>query len=388
MMENFIVRPVKLEDLDDIYQLSLTARHGLSTLSKDKEILLEKIQKSIQSFSDLSSKPMDQLYLFALYDLECDNVVGLSGILANVGQYDNFYTYKREESFHKHSEKSTLSHHVLNLSREPFQASELCTLYLHPEYRRSGVGRFLSLVRFLYMAMNPDRFRSHVIAELRGISNDDGSCPFWDVVMKPFFEMPFFEADRLAQKSRQFIEEYIPKTPIYIDLLPHSVQAIIGQVHPLTVGAEKLLLSEGFIKTNYLDVFDGGPKYAAKLEDIKAYNRVKLCENSIVSTTLASKNLYVVMSGEHENSMFACSQAREQGALNSLCIKESPSINIIQNFGDISGYMRLHPKVRRSNQSSVSLFNKMSSPVSPSFSSVFSKWHDRVVRDEHYTFYR
>ncbi|RAP27538.1 arginine N-succinyltransferase [Candidatus Marinamargulisbacteria bacterium SCGC AG-333-B06] len=388
MIENLIVRPIELKDLEDVYELSLEAKHGLSTLPKDKELLAEKIQKSVDSFHHHVGRPSDELYVFVLVDLTTKKVVGLSGILANVGHYDSFYTYQRGECYHKDSKHSSATHQVLTLSKEPFHASELCTLYLHPRYRHCGAGRFLSLVRFLYMASHGDRFRSTLIAELRGISNDDGSCPFWDVVMKPFFEMTFFEADEMSQKSRDFIGEYIPKTPIYIDLLPHSVQAIIGQVHPLTVAAERLLISEGFSKTDYLDIFDSGPKYAAKLDQIKAYNRIKPCETSTISSGLGSKNMYIVSAGHGEHFIYGCVQAREQGALNSLCVKETDSMKALFDFGNILSYMRLHPKVRRSQQVSAPVMNQMSLSHSQSFSKLFSKWHDRVVRDEHYTFYR
>ncbi len=46
MMENLIVRPIEEKDLDDVYELSLEAKHGLSTLPKDKDLLEAKIQKS------------------------------------------------------------------------------------------------------------------------------------------------------------------------------------------------------------------------------------------------------------------------------------------------------------------------------------------------------
>ena len=388
MMENLIVRPIEEKDLDDVYELSLEAKHGLSTLPKDKDLLEAKIQKSVSSFHSHIGKPGNELYLFVLVDLTKQKVVGISGILANVGHCDTFYAYQRGECYHKDSKNSRSTHQVLNLSREPFQASELCTLYLHPDYRNCGAGRFLSLVRFLYMASHVDRFCSTVIAELRGISDEDGTCLFWDVVMKPFFEMPFFEADDLSQQSQDFIEEYVPKTPIYVDMLPHSVQAVIGKVHPLTAPAETLLISEGFLKTEYLDIFDAGPKYAAKLNQVKAYNRIKPCESSTVSSGLGSKNMYIVTAGHGEHFMYGCIKAREQGALNSLSVKETLSMKTLFDFGDILSYMRLHPKVRRSGQVSVPVVNNMASSNSQSFSKLFSKWHDRVVRDEHYTFYR
>ena len=64
MMENLIVRPIEEKDLDDVYELSLEAKHGLSTLPKDKDLLEAKIQKSVSSFHSHIAKPGNELYLF------------------------------------------------------------------------------------------------------------------------------------------------------------------------------------------------------------------------------------------------------------------------------------------------------------------------------------
>ena len=116
-------------------------------------------------------------------------------------------------------------------------SSELCTLYIHPDYRKSGLGRILSLVRFLYMAQYKRRFKSTVITEIRGIL-PDGRCPFWDYVISPFFKMTFPQADFLSQTSKEFIADLVPKYPIYVNLLPRFIDNLIGQAHSSSIGAE------------------------------------------------------------------------------------------------------------------------------------------------------
>src|SRR6185503_16458836 len=58
---------------------------------------------------------------------------------------------------------------TLQLLSESKDASELCSLYLHPASRHSGQGRLLSLSRLLFIASHPERFKSTLMAELRGV---------------------------------------------------------------------------------------------------------------------------------------------------------------------------------------------------------------------------
>lgn len=101
--------------------------------------------------------------------------------------------------------------------------SELCTLYLEPAFRRNNNGLLLSRARFLFMAHYPQRFASTVIAEMRGISDEQGHSPFWNQVNRHFFHMSFAEADRLRlSTNKQFITELMPKHPLYVQLLAQA----------------------------------------------------------------------------------------------------------------------------------------------------------------------
>ena len=105
----------------------------------------------------------------------------------------------------------------------------------------------------------PKRFADQVIAEMRGVMNDDGFCPFWEAIGRHFFDMDFPQADNLSTLSKRFIEDLMPRYPIYTSLLPASARASLGDVHLLTRPALAMLQAEGFEKTNMIDIFDGGP---------------------------------------------------------------------------------------------------------------------------------
>ena len=134
------------------------------------------------------------------------------------------------------------------------------------------------------MAMHVQRFSHKVIAELRGISNDDGHSPFWDALGNVFFSMDFSDADALSSEGRnQFIAELMPKYPIYVPLLPKSAQAVIGQVHPHTEPAKKMLENEGFQYQGYIDIFDGGPSIEVQIENIKTVRESYINTVSVIA---------------------------------------------------------------------------------------------------------
>src|SRR5262249_22653987 len=158
-----------------------------------------------------------------------------------------FYAYRIEKAVHE-SDVLKVRKEVpfLKLVTEHNGPCEIGSLFLAPSYRRDGNGRFLSLVRFLFMAEQPKRFDPVVIAELRGVIDDLGHSAFWDALGRHFFEVEYPTADYLSMVNKKFIADLMPSHPIYIPLLPKEAQAVIGQVHEQTRPALKILEDEGF----------------------------------------------------------------------------------------------------------------------------------------------
>jgi arginine N-succinyltransferase len=266
-----LIRPATSADLNSLFELASKTGPGLTTLPNDMEILEAKIESSIKSFNREIKTPALEYYLFLLEDTVTGRVVGTSALAATVGLDQAFYTYHLGTVVHSSDELNV--HSVINtlyLGNDYTGTTEICTLFLDPEYRKDGNGQLLSRCRFLFMAMNLERFAPKVIAEMRGVSDSDGNSPFWDAVGSHFFSMSFPDADAISGEGQnQFIAELMPKYPIYLPLLPKEARDVIGKTHPDTKPAIKMLEKEGFEYRGYVDIFDAGPTIEVKTKNIR-----------------------------------------------------------------------------------------------------------------------
>lgn len=266
-----VIRPVEQGDLEALLGLSELSGYGLTTLPRDRELLTKRIRRSLRSFDMLDEQePAGQNYLFVMEDLSAQRVVGTCSVIAKVGGFDPFYAYRIETSVHESKMLNVRKQiRTLHLVAEHNGPCELASLFLHPDYRRSGNGRTLSLSRFLFMAEHPAVFDPTVIAELRGVIDTRGQSPFWEAVGRHFFDLDLPRADYLSVVDKRFIADLMPRHPLYIPLLPVEAQAVIGQVHTDTLPALRLLQSEGFDFTGMVDIFEAGPIVSCRGEQIR-----------------------------------------------------------------------------------------------------------------------
>lgn len=267
-----IMRPIKKEDLDGLLKLLEESGHGLTSLPRDPQVLLKRIINSVKSFllPEVSS-PSGELYTFVMEDIFRGEIVGVSGIVSKIGGFEPRYYY---ELNHKTYTSKTLgkSHTVRTL--KPIKThsgpTEICSLFLSSKHRSHQNGRLLSLSRFLFMAEHPTRFEKEVIAEMRGVVDDSGFSPFFEVVGKKFFQIPFPEADLLTMKTKSFIEDLLPQEPIIVELLPKEAQEVVAAVHPNTIPARKILEHEGFKANNLVGIFEPGPVLEAEISNVRS----------------------------------------------------------------------------------------------------------------------
>lgn len=270
ILSSYLLRPSRDSDLDDLEDLAHQAQTGLTTLPKDRDNLRKRLQRSTEAFENEGLlAPHDELYLFVLENVELQKVVGICGIMSRVGIHEPLYSYclERQKSIEEAiPPRNSLD--ILHLRAVHHGPSEVCTLFLHPEHRRGGIGRFLSLSRFVFMAQFGQRFEPWVIAEMRGVSDEEGNSPFWDALGNKFFPIDFATADLMAARSKHFIRDLMPRYPIYVGLLPRSAQEVIGVPHESTMPAQRLLEQQGFTFCGDVDIFDGGPKLSAPRANI------------------------------------------------------------------------------------------------------------------------
>lgn len=267
-----VIRPITTADFAALKQIAIESGHGFTSLPVHDARLTEKIKHAEQSFNAVVESPGDQGYLFVLEDTTTGEIVGTTGIEAAVGLQTPLYHFQQNTIVHHSAELNVINQlKTLTLCNDYTGASEICTLFLRESYRRNHAGRFLSKVRFLFMAEHPQRFANNVIAEMRGAADKDGQPPFWHWLQRLFLTIDFPTADQLIGVGKKaFIAELMPRHPIYVGLLPESAQQVIGQVHENTKPALRMLEKEGFCHRGYIDLFDAGPTVEASLQQIKS----------------------------------------------------------------------------------------------------------------------
>jgi arginine N-succinyltransferase len=260
-----------LEDLDALWDLIGQANAGMTSLNINKEQLADRIERSHFGFRRLTERAEGAPYVFVMQDLDNDKLVGTSCIFSKIGGFEPFYAYRIVEE-RNYCELLKQTHEIksLHLIKTHNGPTEIGSLFLRPEYRGHGCGKLLSMSRFAYIHAHPKRFASQTIAEMRGYLDPNGVSPFWEAIGSHFFKIDFPRADSLSTIDKQFIEDLMPKYPIYLELLPKEAIAVIGKVHPETKPALAMLESQGFVRTDQIDIFDGGPVVQCATQSIAA----------------------------------------------------------------------------------------------------------------------
>lgn len=265
------IRPVSLADLPTLLALASSTGVGLTTLPADEALLRKRIETSMVSFAGESERA-DEMFVFVLEDTRHARVVGVAAIATAVGLREAWYSYRVGTLVHASKELGIFNQTpTLFLSNDHTGHSELCSLFLAPDYRVGNNGSLLSKCRFLFIAQFRERFSKKIIAELRGVSDAEGRSPFWDSLGRHFFSMEFQRADYLTGIGKKsFVAELMPKHPLYTSFLTPEAQAVIGKTHALTEPARRLLEREGFRYEGHVDIFDAGPTVECEVEDIGA----------------------------------------------------------------------------------------------------------------------
>ncbi len=264
----FIIRPVKESDLEQLLVLAAETGPGMTSLPADPKLLGNKIKNSVNSFKIDPIKPGEESYMFVLE--EGGRLRACSAIRAKIGGYQPFYSYEINIAEHK-SEALKVNKQVeyLQLKSEHNGPSIISSLFVDPSERGKHYGKYMTLVRFLFMAKFRQRFEDTVIAEMRGVIDPEGKSPFWEATVRHFMDMDFTRADFLSSGDKGFIADLMPKHPIYIPLLSPAVRDAIGAVHDETIPALRALEVEGFKWDRHVDIFDAGPRIACPTDEIR-----------------------------------------------------------------------------------------------------------------------
>jgi arginine N-succinyltransferase len=208
--------------------------------------------------------------MFVLEDTESGACLGTSQIMAHMGGpgNPNFSLRLARRQFFSQSLQTGTSHMVATLYPDESGPTEVGGLILQSASRGHKLGRFLSLLRFHFIALHRALFADRVIAEMMGPITLDGVSPLWEALGRRFIPLSYTEADKHCQRSREFIAALLPKEDIYLSLLPPEARDAVGKVHEETLPARAMLEKLGFACKDLVDCFDGGPQLEAATDTI------------------------------------------------------------------------------------------------------------------------
>lgn len=257
---SFIVRAAHRDDLQHLYELA--RQFTLLNLPAERRTIETKLERSRSSFAGELGKAEAE-YLFVVEDVEAEMVVGSSLILAKNGtpSSPNFsFQVLKKERFSRELGIGFI-HQILRLRANTDGPTEVGGLVVDRAYRRrpEKVGRLISLSRFLYIGMEPDRFEADLHSELAPPLTDEGRSEFWEALGRRFTGMPYQEADQISSQNNGFIQSLFPEEDIYLALLDSKARLVLGRVGEETHAALHLLNRIGFQYKEEVDPFDGGP---------------------------------------------------------------------------------------------------------------------------------
>jgi arginine N-succinyltransferase len=273
-LQPYLFRAATLADLDAFERIASASAIGITTLPADRAQLAHKLERAALSFASADEASGEETYLFVVEDAS-GRIVGSSGITARAGFRDRFYSYRNEMVVHA-SAALAASHriHTLHLCHDLTDHTLLTSFYIEPEHAHTLAPQLLSRARLLFIAEFAERFSDRIAAESPGLADDAGRCPFWDAVGRRFFDMDYPAVETLTGgRSKSFIAELLPQSPVYVPLLPEEAQWAIGQLHPVSELPFSILVDEGFDTDTYVDIFDGGPTVDARVALLKTVAR-------------------------------------------------------------------------------------------------------------------
>ncbi|MFL6673616.1 MAG: arginine N-succinyltransferase [Massilia sp.] len=266
-----VIRAIQTSDLDALIEMAHQVGSGMTTLKPDRQMLGDRVATAVASFA-ATIPPEERDYMFVLEDSAAGRIAGVCAIKGAVGLNEPFYNYRIGTLVHSSRELNVFTRmDTLYLSNDLTGATELCSLFLLPEYRTGYNGKWLSKSRFLFIAQFQQLFTEKIIAEMRGYQDENGVSPFYEGLGRHFFKMDFNHVDGLtAIGKKSFIAELMPRQPLYVAYLPQDAQDVIGEVHRSTLPARKLLEQEGMHYEGYVDIFDAGPVLQGRVSELRA----------------------------------------------------------------------------------------------------------------------
>lgn len=288
------LRPIKTTDTPALISIINDSGLLVSSLPKDLKPLANLVLISEQSFNQPSDGfGSSQQFLWVLEHTPTQTVVGCCGLNPYAGLDQPFYNYRVDElihasdqlNIHNRNQVLIMSHHLtgsINLKSLILSSSlgDFCQTDQSVALLKKQLQQFMLKSRIMFCLLNESFLDKQILAEIPGetqLKENRLHSDFWQEVGQLFFGMDYHDADLLcAEQSKTFIAELMPHHPIYAALLSQKVKENLGSPNKKLTGIIDNLISEGFKKSEYIDIFDAGPTYLARIKDLSVYSQTSL----------------------------------------------------------------------------------------------------------------
>ncbi|MGI9500395.1 MAG: arginine N-succinyltransferase, partial [Geminicoccaceae bacterium] len=252
--DDLLIRPSTSSDIEDFHELARLAGAGFTSLPVNEALLAERLALSERAFAGEPG-----ILTLALEDRRTKTVIGCAAVKPGGTPRADFLNFRIS------TDGRTLAPTVRYAD-----LTEVGSLLLHPDYRKSGVGPWLAQSRYLLIAADLERFGEHIFSELRGVVDETDRSPFYEAVCAPLFGCSFADADALCARGLQAeLNALLPNTPIALRALSPDALDSMGQPHRAGRRALDYLRDEGFRFQGVVDLLDGGPAVVAKSRSVK-----------------------------------------------------------------------------------------------------------------------
>jgi arginine N-succinyltransferase len=241
------------------------------------------ISKSETSF-ERHAPEKSLTFLLVMQTVADGSVVGCASVKTNVGTDDFMCADFEVEARNEPGDSQRRPRRRLVLKRTLTGYTEVGSLFLHPQHRAHGAGRFLARARYMLMGTCHSLFDRPIVAQLRGCCDPNGMSPFYEEIWRLRLGATYTENDaRLAREGAKFLLDRYGGLEIDLAQLSTAARDVVGRPHDTARGALKLLEQEGFRQSNLVDLADGGPIALAErdgLNSLASASPVELCTSA------------------------------------------------------------------------------------------------------------